>query len=242
MKEQKNHTITFWAVSSIVFAFIIHCLFSIQAPCQWIEAKWEAGDILTYVSTVALGLLALWQNQKFKEENDNLQKRIENLTIQSNELSIISKIIEIENDNLCRLKTSVDKFSIACDPQTIALAFADNCNDKLKIMEAMVMLENNIDNIFFDMCREMRLDPKLKQDDDAPVKKLAVTYYRAAKQVIVKIKNDPLKIQSSELDVLLPIRSDFVAAREQYLIQQEKKLSAVVYGNMSIEEIKQLYR
>ena len=60
------------------------------------EHKWEAGDILTYVSTIALGLLALWQNRQIKEANDKAQERMdqqnteaqermEKLTIQANE-------------------------------------------------------------------------------------------------------------------------------------------------------------
>ena len=37
-------------------------------------------EILTFVSTVALGLLAVWQNKRFKEENDESQLRMEKLT------------------------------------------------------------------------------------------------------------------------------------------------------------------
>ena len=41
-------------IASIIFAVIIHCVFSIPAPNTWFEAKWGAGEILTYVSTIAL--------------------------------------------------------------------------------------------------------------------------------------------------------------------------------------------
>lgn len=37
------------------------------------------GSLLTFLGTVALGCLALCQNQKFKHENDIAQKRIENI-------------------------------------------------------------------------------------------------------------------------------------------------------------------
>ena len=57
-------------IISGLFALIIHILYSIPAPFEFLVHKWEAGDILTYVSTIALSLLAVWQNQKFKEEND----------------------------------------------------------------------------------------------------------------------------------------------------------------------------
>ena len=53
-----------WALFSIFVAFITQVLFSIPAKADIFEAAWSAGDILTYVSTVSLGLLALWQAQK----------------------------------------------------------------------------------------------------------------------------------------------------------------------------------
>ena len=58
------------AIGSIVFAFVIHWVLSIEPTVEFFRAKWSAGDILTYASTIILGLLALWQNQRFKEEND----------------------------------------------------------------------------------------------------------------------------------------------------------------------------
>lgn len=51
--------IVIWAIASIVFAFVLHCLFSIGAEEPFWQAKWSAGDILTYASSVILGLLAL---------------------------------------------------------------------------------------------------------------------------------------------------------------------------------------
>lgn len=65
-----NHMILFWAIASLLYALIVHCLFSIYPTNQWFIAKWSAGEILTYVSTVSLGLLAVWQNKKMQEEND----------------------------------------------------------------------------------------------------------------------------------------------------------------------------
>lgn len=51
----------------MLLLIIIHILFHLTGP-KWLQAKWTAGELLTYVSTVSLGLLAFWQNQKFQEE------------------------------------------------------------------------------------------------------------------------------------------------------------------------------
>ena len=53
---------------------------------------------MTYASTIILGLLALWQNQRFKEENDKSQERLEKISNRTNELQIISQLIEHENE------------------------------------------------------------------------------------------------------------------------------------------------
>lgn len=56
---------------------------------------WEAkdalafyGSFLSFVGTVALGMLALWQNQKFKIENDKAQDRLEKMN---------KKILELDD-------------------------------------------------------------------------------------------------------------------------------------------------
>ena len=49
---------------------------------------------MTYASTIILGLLALWQNQRFKEENDKSQERLEKISNRTNELlKFIKKVL-----------------------------------------------------------------------------------------------------------------------------------------------------
>lgn len=67
--------IIIWAIASAIFAIVIQLLFSYPAPCDFFDAKWEAGDILSYVSTVALGLLAMWQNQKMSYDAEKKEKK-----------------------------------------------------------------------------------------------------------------------------------------------------------------------
>jgi hypothetical protein len=242
MKWIKSHKlICVWALASIVYAFIIHCLFSYYPANQWFVAKWTAGEILTYVSTVSLGLLAVWQNQRLQEENDKSQLRLENLVKNANELSVVSKVIEIESNRLERLKDSLDEFSKACDPQTISVAYADSSENTLKVMQAMVVLEHNLDDSFFRVGRELRLDKKLRKDDTQPIKMSYACYYRCAKEIITSFINNPIKDNSKELEVLGKCRDDFAEKRENYLVEQENKLHNVLYGNMTLEDIKKLY-
>lgn len=179
-----DHLILTWAIISVCVALVIHVLFSIVAPVDWLRAKWGAGEILTYISTIALGLLAMWQNQKFKSENDVLQQRLENLTIRANELNIISKIIEFETNNLSRLRQAIDDFSQACDHQKIATQFVgdligidDEQTNRQAILVTAGRIEAKIDQAFFTLCRELRDDPEIVKDDNSPIKKSMSTYY-----------------------------------------------------------------
>lgn len=149
MKWIKSHKlICVWAGASIIYAFIIHCLFSIYPTNSWVVAKWSAGEILTYVSTVSLGLLAVWQNQKLQEENDKSQERLEIIIRDSNNISVVNKMVHYEMDNLQRLRTAFDNFSVSCNPQHIASKYGENITDKIGIMTAMSVLENELDNSF----------------------------------------------------------------------------------------------
>lgn len=81
------------AIIVIVCSFLmpilfIHILFSAEAPSPWLAAKWEPGDLLTYIAgfesllgTVVLGAVTVYQsnksnkaNERLARENNNLQK------------------------------------------------------------------------------------------------------------------------------------------------------------------------
>ena len=238
---ERNRLILIWGAASILYAGLVHLLFCIQAPTTWTVAKWSAGEILTYVSTVSLGLLAVWQNKRFKEENDAAQDRLEQLVKQSNELSAINKIIEIEFERYNQIIEAFDLFSNRCDPQTIATTHSDNISNLIESISSMVKLENEIDQSFFKMARVLRIDSSLVVNDLDPLKKAVVEYYLLAKQTVQKLQKTPQTDASREIDGLIILRKTFIEQREQYIHVLQDKLRRVVYGNMTLEEIKKMY-
>ena len=66
--------IVFWAMLSVAVAVSIHVLFNQPSTEECGKAVWSAGEILTYISTVALGLLSLWQTQKLHYDNEQTAK------------------------------------------------------------------------------------------------------------------------------------------------------------------------
>lgn len=146
MKNQngKYGWIAIWAIGSIVFAFVIHCLFSIEPMIAFFQAKWSAGDILTYASTIILGLLALWQNQRFKEENDKSQERLEKVSNRANELQIISQLIEHETERINLLRKSFQEFFEVCSCSNMVAEYRDTS-------------KNNADNLSSSMQRASQI-------------------------------------------------------------------------------------
>ena len=244
---ERNRLILIWGAASILYAGIVHVLFCIQAPATWTVAKWSAGEILTYVSTVSLGLLAVWQNKRFKEENDIAQSRLENLVKQSNELSTINKIIEIEFDRYGQVIEAFNLFSKKCDPQNITTVFSDSLSDtgviinKVECISAMVKLENEIDQSYFQVARVLRIDPSLKGSDGDPLKTTFKKYYVSSKEIVKELQLSPTSNVENKISALVTVRDAFITEREKYIHVMQDKLVQVLFGNMTLEEIKKTY-
>lgn len=76
----------YWLVAflilSILFLLLVHVLFSIYTTHNWLQAKWTAGELLTYVGTVSLGILSLWQNKQLQAINEKQRRQNEVREIQ----------------------------------------------------------------------------------------------------------------------------------------------------------------
>lgn len=241
----KKHLVCTWGVLSVFFAILVHIAFHNDAPYTWMIAKWAPGDILTYVGTVSLGLLAVWQNQQFKKENDASQERLERLTVQANEITAINKIIEIEADNLSRLRKAFDDFSSACSPQVLVAVYSEGSsseNSSMAMSSFMVNAEKHIDDSFFELTRELRSDIGLRNNDNHPLKLALSHYFHAAKIITDFFIKDSTKDYSKEFVVLSEARDEFISEREKYLINKENTLQQVIYGTLTLDEIKSLYR
>ena len=84
---------------------IVHVLFKWKSNFEWIQAEWSAGDLISYIAgfeafigTTFLSFLALWQNQRHKQENDAKDR----------------KLIEIENEKI-RLSNMPQFLIQTCD-------------------------------------------------------------------------------------------------------------------------------
>lgn len=241
----KEHLIQTWIIASIVFAILIHILFVTDAPCDKLQAQWGAGDILTYASTVALGLLAVWQNQKFKEENDKAQERLEELTKQANELSIIGRMIDNKSKKLDNLRHAFSDFEAACNVGTITSL----CISSTKIASAHSKLSEHAQKLPR-LCNMLETEiagnwgVKYK-DISSKIFKLNSLALKIVDQCsgIVSAKEDKRTYDDGKITALLKeyaeAYDEFSEARDSYIMETEFLLNAISYKNITLEEIRE---
>lgn len=96
---------------------IIHILFKMNLGIKWIEAEWTAGEFLAYygnvlsfLGTIVLSSLALWQNKKIKDESDRHTRYLEKLEIDKNTPQFIVKKM-VSGPNNSNLEISINNIS-----------------------------------------------------------------------------------------------------------------------------------
>lgn len=238
----EEHQILVWVISSIVFAFVIHCLFSKIATNEWYAAKWGAGDILTYASTVALGLLAVWQNKKFKQENDVSQERMEKLTHKANELALISKVIELESTNISRLKEKNKDYIDACNIEKASLEISDVAlyPDDFRKTYIKIKMDNRCANIRLWSLELLYALAVYDSDPDiAELSKLLTEHTEYSHKVIQEIRIG--LVPSETFKCKQELEKKFTVTMFDFISKREKKLNSIIYGDFSFDQIKVMY-
>jgi hypothetical protein len=84
----------------IFFLLVVHVLFRIPAPFLWLEAVWEAGDLIAFVGTITLGFVAYWQTRNANELSERLAKLEESNFITAKAAVVVPTDIKFEYKNL----------------------------------------------------------------------------------------------------------------------------------------------
>lgn len=244
----KPNLILIWGLVSIIWAIIIHILFHWNTCPEWLVAKWGAGDILTYSSTVSLGLLAFWQNQRFKEENAASQARLESLTVQANDQAVINKIIEVESAKLSEIKSAVSGFSDACDPVLgIVSSFLERASSEENAhstIRTYAIQKRKIDEKYAELLMVLNIAPDEASSSKNQFLTNAIRYKDKVEEIIKLIAglSTPYgaSVRDEQLELLYSLRGDFETAKNNFILQREKTLRQIIYGKLSFFEIKEL--
>lgn len=235
----ENKWICKWILLGVVFSVVVHILFSFSGP-EWLQAKWGAGDLLSYVGTVSLGLLALWQNKRFKEENDKAQERLGELSQQANELAIISKILEHEEQRIRCVKDTLQKFEKITYAPTI-LGIASKSWKNGTIVPDMVGYMDSLKIIFGDLLEQLFNDPFTSSDELRDIIDVvygcANTLARNFTQCDKKIDEKLIEASSSKLK---ESNLKYVSLKFCYVQSIVEMHHHLLYDNVSLAEIKKL--
>lgn len=246
---KKYGWILIWGLVSIIFAVILHCLFSIEAPISFLQAKWNAGDILTYSSTILLGLLALWQNQRFKNENDATQKKLEALSTCANELQITSKLIEHESARINLLRTQFQAFFDACACNYLVADYKDTAKGEKTYAYYSILRSSQIRTSYQVLWQQLNMDKGHNSLVDDVIENAQRLHASAIGLMLLftlaqdgdTSKNDP-KETARQMQAQLEIEEILCKQFYAYLTDLEKERNALLFENYTLEELQQLYR
>ena len=236
-------------IISGIFALIIHILYSIPAPFEFLVHKWEAGDILTYVSTIALSLLAVWQNQRFKEENDNAQammdkqnsdaqKRLERIISESNEQNFVTRIIDFETQYLMRLEKA-------------GLEVLDYSQTYTMIDAIQKAVKNNEDTLVADIYTRLNQaythlmttyfsGMMVMNIDITPMINSFKELHTITSNVITEYHKTG-KFDAAFVNTHLDVRKKALQELNSFLDKRRKVLHQVLTGDLSLNDVKLLY-
>lgn len=76
MDKIRNMTLKwwFWIIVTTIFLTVVQILFRIEAPCKWLDAVWEAGDLISLVGTLVLGYVAMLQTKRANDMAEDANK------------------------------------------------------------------------------------------------------------------------------------------------------------------------
>ena len=117
IEKHKKKIVVFVVLAIFVVPILIHISFKMPAISTFFEAEWTAGDILTYygavlsfLGTVVLGYLALWQNRIINEKSEEHTRLIEKLELTRN-MPEFKVQHHVSNGNLMYLELMITNVS-----------------------------------------------------------------------------------------------------------------------------------
>ena len=232
---ERNKWIYLLAGISILFAIIVQCLFSKSASSEIFHAKWGAGDILTYASTVALGLLAVWQNQKIKEESDRNQLYQNLLAAKNSDDAIVTRIIDDKTQRVQRIRSEFIEFEHLCNMGTIAsictctdskgIMITRLCEHQLKLISLQELLIADLSgNVGVDGSKVIPL-----------IKKLT----RLANEQITEYTGG-IDAQENHSDIYQKVYVQYIDERTHYLLFCEGLIGSILYDGLSLTDLREI--
>ena len=206
----------------------------------WTGAEFLAfyGAALSAIGALFLGGLSIWQNRQIQKSNESAQKRLESISYNANEISIINKIVERENNRVERLATASDSFAQLCIASDLSKRVAESKSLSSTISRIRIELFNEKQNVGREMAGDL-LNGKIGVEF---IKK-ATILYDASIKLYEKAASKPEEILNGEFscDEITNAYSDFIIVKDEYLVQAQDSINSILLGKTTLSEIKAKY-
>lgn len=243
----KEHMWCIILIALVVLVFV-PILITILAPS--VSSEISADGMLGYViqaisagGTIFLAYVAIRQNEKFKEENDRTQERLEKIAANANELSIIAKVIEYESANIARLTEKTSTYFNACAIDEIAEYLKRNniTQDENGLYLAKERKRSELKQLFSDVFDEVKLD--FDNYDRIEETTHAICEMQKKVEILLeKIYEVSLPCVTGSID---SEANQFLKARQTYrekmniiITRKRLHLDSIIYGQISYDKIK----
>jgi hypothetical protein len=231
----------FLIIFSVVTALIIQFLFSLYPKSDWLIAKWGAGDLLTYISTIVLGWLAIWQNDELQKTNNESQERLERISNRANEISVISKVVEYEMGKKSSIEDAFYQFKLICNSQKYLDVFITEDNGKPKTDLTMVLKdEMELDEAYMNLCGKLGVDFSGSDADDDITKSIR-RLYGNVKSMVKHIKENQINQIDKDVRLIQDSRLKLNSVETVYWKNKEKKLNQLIKGNVELNNIESIF-
>jgi len=170
-----------------------------------------------------------------------MQNRMEELTSQANELSIVNKIIEHESEKLAMLRKRKQDYIDACNTEAAMDDISEMPNQQNSFRKVYVEIkmdarDRKIRNATIELLLE--LDTYPLKDVKSVIEKVS-TYSDCSINMVKAIRSLSADMETRNKKV--NAESEFVREMSEFIWKREDILSKVIYGNLSLKEIKALY-
>lgn len=234
----KKNNIVRIIILTVVFPLIIQGLFCLHPKNPIFIANWTAGEILTYMGTVFLGVVAVIQNE-------NATK----LAMKSNELSIWARRIDYELGKKNNIEKRLAEFEeIACPHEFVTTIRED------KSLDIALLIDKESD--FKLKCLNLCCALGIKLDDDTnhdetgllmEIKRLhdstlALCTVIKKEYDIAKGKEVDLKKISNAVEIMKKNRVNMDICINKYTISKRKQLDEIISSiDIDVKLLKNIY-
>lgn len=194
---KKNKLVILCILVSIGTLFLVHIAYSMQAPFEFLESKWEAGDLISYIGTVALGIVAISQSARNFEFSEKLAEKQPFFIVTNYSASKVESIIDyflgIENDDSTSNTHNGNKYVLYIDDADI-----NNTEEKIIFDIELTNTSSAIEIVSFESAKSKKfkwsnstIENSLKYLSILPGKKEKVGFI-ARKEFFEKCMNEKI--------------------------------------------------